>query len=319
MATSSPAIAVDTHDDYPSRVFDTPQLLPRRDPVLYSEPAAGDQLPLSAQQLDSYEREGFLLLENLFDEQEVAVLRNELEYQKEEAAKGGSAKVITEPGSNAVRSIFEAHTLGRIFPAVASDQRILSIVEYLLASQVYVHQSRVNLKPGFRGKEFYWHSDFETWHVEDGMPRMRAISCSISLTDNYQQNGPLLLIPGSHKTFVSCVGKTPSKHYEQSLRKQEYGVPDDESLKKLVDDSKIVAATGKAGSVVLFECNVMHGSNSNITPYPRSNIFTVYNSVENVLQDPFGGLEPRPEHIANRTDCNALQKRFVDYRALAGC
>ena len=55
----------------------------------------------------------------------------------------------------------------------------MTIAEQILGSQVYIHQSRVNLKPGFKGKEFYWHSDFETWHIEDGMPRMRALSCSI--------------------------------------------------------------------------------------------------------------------------------------------
>src|SRR3546814_10756649 len=44
--------------------------------------------------------------------------------------------------------------------------------------------SRLNYKPGFKGKEFYWHSDFETWHVEDGMPQMRALSMSILLAEN---------------------------------------------------------------------------------------------------------------------------------------
>ncbi|MES8739290.1 phytanoyl-CoA dioxygenase family protein, partial [Cutibacterium acnes] len=72
-----------------------------------------------------------------------------------------------------------------------------------------IHQSRINLKNGFNGKEFYWHSDFETWHVEDGMPNMRAVSCSITLTDNTVYNGSLMVIPGSHKYFVSCVGETP--------------------------------------------------------------------------------------------------------------
>src|SRR3546814_6672767 len=90
----------------------------------------------------------------------------------------------------------------------------------LLDSDVYVHQSRINLKPGFRGKEFYWHSDFETWHTEDGMPSMRAVSCSVLLTPNHSWNGPLLTIAGSHKWFVSCVGETPANHHEVSLRRQ---------------------------------------------------------------------------------------------------
>jgi ectoine hydroxylase len=51
----------------------------------------------------------------------------------------------------------------------------------------------------------------------------------------------------------------------------------------------------------------MHGSNGNITPYPRSNVFFVYNSIENRLQDPFCGLKPRPEYIATRQRVETLQ------------
>src|SRR3546814_3200003 len=56
---------------------------------------------------------------------------------------------------------------------LAADERLAGVARFLLDDTVYIHQSRLNYKPGFQGKEFYWHSDFETWHVEDGMPRMR--------------------------------------------------------------------------------------------------------------------------------------------------
>jgi ectoine hydroxylase len=158
----------------------------------------------------------------------------------------------------------------------------------------------VNRKPGFAGKEFYWHSDFETWHVEDGMPGPRAVSLSIALTDNRPDNGSLMIIPGSHKTFVSCVGETPENHYRQSLRAQNYGVPDDESLSALVDVAGIDTAVLQAGSAVAFDANAMHGSNGNITPFGRCNIFVVFNSVENPLQAPFGGMPPRPTFLASR-------------------
>ena len=110
-------------------------------------------------------------------------------------------------------------------------------------------------RPGFKGKEFYWHSDFETWHVEDGMPSMRALSCSVLLTENNDCNGPLMLVPGSHRQFISCVGETPNDHYKQSLKKQEYGVPDPVSLQLLVEQGGIRTMTAKAGSVVFFDCN----------------------------------------------------------------
>ena len=61
------------------------------------------------------------------------------------------------------------------------------------------------------------------------------------------------------------------------------------------------------------DCNAMHGSNSNISPYPRSNVFFVYNSTENVLGNPKYGLKPRPEHVATREDCSPIKPVEPDY------
>jgi ectoine hydroxylase len=175
------------------------------------------------------------------------------------------------------------------------------LAEQILGGPVYIHQSRINFKPAFSGKEFFWHSDFETWHVEDGMPRMRALSISINLTDNNEFNGPLMLMPGSHHHYVACDGHTPEAHYKESLRRQHYGTPDRALLRKLASDCGIVAPKGPRGSLVVFDSNVMHGSGSNISPYHRCNLFVVYNSMENTLVAPYSGLAPRPEYIASRT------------------
>ena len=58
--------------------------------------------------------------------------------------------------------------------------------------------------------------------------------------------------------------------------------------------------TGPAGSALWFDSNIMHGSGNNITPFPRSNVFLVFNSVENALVEPYAAPAPRPEHIASR-------------------
>jgi len=292
-------------DLYPSRVASVPQRTERRDPVVYGGgPARGR---LGGVELEFFERNGYLFVENLFGTAEIARVNQELRRLARAEDIRRLEETITEPGSDEVRSIFRVHRLSQLFDWLSRDARVLDIACQILGSEVYVHQSRVNLKPGFRGKEFCWHSDFETWHVEDGMPCMRALSVSIALTQNYPFNGPLMLIPGSHKTYVSCVGKTPEDHYRQSLKKQEYGVPDNESLQRLADRGGIVAPTGAPGSAVFFDCNVMHGSNSNISPYPRSNVFFVYNSMENMLGEPLHGLKPRPEHIAARERFEAVK------------
>lgn len=215
-------------------------------------------------------------------------------------------ETITEPQSGETRSIFCVHRLSSIFRKLANDQRLAGLAGYLLDDRVYIHQSRVNYKPGFRGKEFYWHSDFETWHVEDGMPRMRALSMSIALTENHTYNGPLMLIPGSHKKYVVCSGNTPEDNYKASLKKQEVGVPDDDMLSQLAENAGIVSASGKQGSLIVFDCNTMHGSNGNITPLPRSNVFFVFNAISNRVVEPFCDQSPRPEYICSRKYIDVL-------------
>ncbi|WP_274650626.1 ectoine hydroxylase [Paenibacillus humicola] len=287
------------NDAYPSRVDDTPSLLERKDPVVYSEWTKDS--PLSREQHDFYDRNGYLFLEGFFSPEEIAEWRQELRRLQQLYRDREADYVVREPESREVRSIFAVHDHNKLFMQLAAHPRLAAITDYLLGSVTYIHQSRINFKPGFTGKEFYWHSDFETWHVEDGMPRMRALSCSIALEDNFHFNGPLMVVPGSHKKFVTCVGRTPENHFKQSLRRQEYGVPDHESLTKLVEEGGIDTPVGRAGSVVLFDCNIMHGSNSNITPLPRSNVFLVYNSIENELIEPYSGQAPRPGYIATRT------------------
>lgn len=288
-----------SQDAYPTRTQNNAGILARQDPVLY-EAESKRKASLDAAQRASYEKNGFLLMPELFSQDEVSYLFDAMQTMREDFTHADRKEVIAEPGSGEVRSIFNVHRLNDIFANLVRDSRVLNVAREILGSEVYIHQSRINYKPGFTGKEFYWHSDFETWHSEDGMPAMRALSCSILLTDNSECNGPLMLIPGSHHHYVSCMGETPDENYKKSLKKQEVGVPDPILLRYLADMGGITSCAGKAGSVVFFDCNTMHGSNGNITPYPRSNVFFVYNSIANQLDAPKGGLAPRPEFVAAR-------------------
>lgn len=294
-----PDATTGSNDPYPSRVQPEPEIIPRLDPIVYGQAGGG---PLSESQLHQYEEYGFLILPGLLSEADVAACREELRRLCDSSEICRRPEAILEPERQELRSMFAVHDpqISPFFSRIAADPRLVGMAMQILGGQVGIHQSRVNLKPGFAGKEFYWHSDFETWHVEDGMPRMRAVSCSVFLTENTPLNGPLMLIPQSHRYFVACVGETPDNHYLMSLRRQEYGVPDSEFLSRLADQGGIAAATGPPGTVVLFDCNTMHGSNSNITPLPRSNLFFVYNSTSNALRDPYCGKKPRPEFIAAR-------------------
>lgn len=297
-------------DQYPSRGQQSAGIIARQDPVVYAHNKA--TAPVSADLVDQYQRQGFMILDDVFSTQEVSLFQQALEQLRTDNIIRSSEETIKEPGSGEVRSIFRIHEISPVFKKLSSDHRLAGLACYLLDDQVYIHQSRLNYKPGFRGKEFYWHSDFETWHVEDGMPAMRALSMSITLTENDTNNGPLMLIPGSHMQYVACEGETPREHYKSSLRKQKYGVPGDDFLRQLADQGGIISAASRPGSVIVFDCNVMHGSNGNITPYPRSNAFFVYNALSNRVVSPFCDQNPRPEYICSRNNIRPLDIEHTD-------
>ena len=292
-------------DLYPSRGEEA-RLLPRLDPVVHS--SWTEKAPLTEEQTSRFARDGYLVLDELFTADEVKLLQRSAVQLLSDPSALDEETVITEPGVNEIRSVFMIHRQDRIMEALATDERLAGIARFLLGDDVYVHQSRLNYKPGFVGKEFYWHSDFETWHVEDGMPQMRALSMSILLAPNTPTNGPLMIIPGSHRKYCACAGETPENNYLSSLKKQEFGVPDPLTLAQLAADGGIAAPTGEAGTVVIFDCNAMHGSNGNITPFPRANAFFVYNSVSNRLVAPYGPEHPRPEFIAARQHTPVIRK-----------
>ncbi|MER5886376.1 ectoine hydroxylase [Streptomyces sp. NPDC001941] len=276
-------------DLYPSRGA-SEVMTPRQDPVLWGDPAG----------LESFERDGFLVQPELLADHEVDVYRRELDRLVADPAVRADDRSVVEPGSGAVRSVFEVHRMSEVFAGLVRDERVVGLARRILGSDVYVHQSRINVKPGFGASGFYWHSDFETWHAEDGLPRMRTVSVSIALTENHDTNGGLMIMPGSHRTFLGCEGATPKDNYKRSLQMQDAGTPSDEALTKLADAHGIRLFTGRAGSATWFDCNCMHGSGDNITPFPRSNVFIVFNSVENEAREPFAAPVRRPEFIGAR-------------------
>ncbi|WP_254515004.1 ectoine hydroxylase [Novosphingobium sp. G106] len=293
-------------DHYPSRRGVAPAVLPRLEPVVRGR--WRKDCPLTREETARFETDGYLILDSIFDPAEIEALQQAGTRLLSDPRALDPETIISEPGSREIRSIFMIHRQNETMARLASDPRLTSIAQFLLDDDIYVHQSRLNYKPGFVGREFYWHSDFETWHVEDGMPEMRALSMSILLAPNSETNGPLMIIPGSHQHYYACAGETPDENYLSSLKKQEVGVPDMDTLAELATDRGIAAATGTAGTVIVFDCNAMHGSNGNITPFPRANAFIVYNAACNRLVAPFGATTARPEFIATRKHVHLIRR-----------
>ncbi|MEV0947764.1 ectoine hydroxylase [Rhodococcus sp. NPDC049939] len=291
-------------DSYPTRDRNECAMLIREDPVTWSDPLGGDSKPgpLSAAQLADYDRRGYHCADQIIPPQDVFDLLDEMTRLAEADNLRGDARVVRENENGDVRSVFDVHRLSDVVDEIVRRPEVVGIARQILGSEVYIHQSRLNFKPGFTGGPFYWHSDFETWHAEDGMPRPRAASISIALTENYGHNGGLMIMPGSHRAFVSCAGQTPDNYYKESLVSYTppTGSPDRPTLTRMANEYGIDVMTGEAGSATVFDSNCMHGSNGNITPFSRSNLFIVFNSVENTLTEPFAAPARRPDYLGSR-------------------
>jgi ectoine hydroxylase len=129
------------------------------------------------------------------------------------------------------------------------------------------------------------------------MASPRALNACIFLDDALEVNAPILLIPGSHRGGLIPVAARDSGGMAGRTARLKY-VVDDEVVTRLAGEEGIVAATGKRGTVLLFDPNVVHASTRNITPLARSMIIIAYNSVENSL--PLRETQ-RPEFLVERT------------------
>lgn len=271
-------------DNYVTRLHTKGKFIKRIEAVGYERP-----MFLSHRQYTDYCANGFLVMPGFFDEKII----NEA-LKKSENVNGF---VTNEPVGRAIRAKTGIHDQYP-FSYIIKNEKLISIVKSILGSEVYIHQSRINYKSPISSTGWHWHSDFETWHAQDGMPYMRCLSAMIPLTKNTECNGSLMLIPKSHKLFYGCK-KENSVSAEDNFANQKEGVPDTAAIKKFFNHSKneIKMALCNPGDIVLFDCNTIHVSNPNMTSLPRTNLFAVYNSIENKLQKPFSSNYHRPESM----------------------
>ncbi|MDP0398321.1 ectoine hydroxylase [Tsukamurella strandjordii] len=283
-------------DRYPTRLPEAGIVMDRPDPVIWP----GRDGPWAEDAVEFFGDNGYRSVEGVLDAADLAQVRSEV--ARLAADLGDDARLIRERSNGDVRSLFSVHTMSESIAAIIDRDEIAGVARQLLGDDVYVHQSRVNLKPGFAGGPFYWHSDFETWHAEDGMPTPRAVSVSMALTPNTPFNGPLMILPGSHRRFVPCVGETPGDYHRESLTsyRPPFGTPEESDIATLAEEYGITQVTGGAGSALYFDCNCLHASAGNISPFPRSNLFVVFNAVSNALEEPFAAQSRRPEYLAAR-------------------
>ena len=111
-------------DRYPTRLRQPQEALwqPRQEEVVKGRHLDG---PLSGEQLDRFERDGFLFEPNFLGQAELEALRAELAVMLDRDDFRDRDFSITEPQSHEIRSLFAIHHLSSRYSELAQDERLM--------------------------------------------------------------------------------------------------------------------------------------------------------------------------------------------------
>ena len=251
-------------------------------------------MTLTEQQLDEYQDLGYLIIPELFSRREIDVIKSDVPR----ILGLDRTEIVRESKSDAVRAAFAVHEYSEPFRLLSQHPNLIGPAMQLLDSPVYMHQFKLNGKEAFHGEGFIWHQDFGSWHRDDGMPEPRALNVALFLDEVSEFNGPLWVIPGSHKQGII------DAEYDTTASSFALWQPDKEVIRQLADQNGIVSAKGPPGTALLFHCQLLHASPPNLSPWHRHIVYISANAVDNaaktfkraayVAQRDFTPIEPLP-------------------------
>ena len=214
---------------------------------------------LTEQQVEFYRTQGYLVVENLFTAEELVPVNRVIEEFIERG------KTLTE--SDDAIDLEETHTLERprirriknpdqhhsVFRDFVRHPKYVAVATQLLGPNVRLHFSKLNLKLGGFGAAVQWHQDWAFYpHTNDDV-----LVSGVLLDDMVEDNGPLLVMPGTHKGPIF-------DHHNDG-----YFVGAFDTEKSGLDFSKAVKLTAPAGSLAVFSARIVHGSDLNRSELPR--------------------------------------------------
>ena len=242
-------------------------------------------MKLTRDQIDRFHETGYLMMPNLFSTAEAQVLRQ----AADEVYAMDRKEVVREKDGVAPRTAFAAHHYHEAFRRLGRHPRLIGPIMQLVDGPVYMHQYKVNAKVAFDGDVWQWHQDYGTWSRDDLMPEPRAMNIALFVDEATEFNGPLWIIPGSHRDGVFEAG------HDLETTSYPLWTLDKATVAELAERGGIYSAKGEAGGVLLFHGNLVHASSPNLSPWGRTIVYLSLCHVENHIR-----RFKRPEWIAHR-------------------
>ncbi|MFT5445725.1 MAG: phytanoyl-CoA hydroxylase [Gammaproteobacteria bacterium] len=221
---------------------------------------------LSQEELDRYDRDGYLVIHDAVPPSRLREVVAETERMHNVAytLTQGTAMLDVDPTHTPqkprVRRIKSQHEHSDFFHAFAAEPLIMDLLDPLMPSGVRLHNSKINMKSAGVGESIEWHQDWAFYpHTNDDV-----LAVGIYLDDCTLENGPMMVIPGSHR------GPVFDHHHDGMF----CGATDPANIE--VEIAKAVPLTGPAGTVTIHHARLLHGSAHNRSAHSRRFLLQAY-------------------------------------------
>ena len=214
---------------------------------------------LTKNQMADYWRDGYVLIE---DAVPAGVLKNlqsvtvDLIEQSKEVTTHNEIYDLDKSHSKnnpRLNRIKTPHLVHQVYQDYLRSDALLDLIQPLLGPHIRMNNSKLNTKAAQGGAPVEWHQDWAFYpHTNDDL-----LAVGVMLSDIGEDDGPLQMIPGSHKEPVLS-------HFNNGVFCG--AINPDNSAARLND---AVSITGKAGSLSLHHVRTTHGSAPNLGANPR--------------------------------------------------
>jgi len=224
-------------------------------------PEQWNQYRLTDQQIDFYQQNGYLAGIRMLSDQQVEILRDELDLLTDPSHSG--RELFYEYNSNEstdpTTTLFHALGAWRVSPAFHDllwNPAFLIPAVQLLGSPVRFWHDQIFYKPARHGGIVAWHQDYSYWTRTQTMAHL---SCWIGLDDSKIDNGCLHYVPRSHRwDLLPVTGLADDMNAIQGLLNQEQN-----------KEFKPLPIELRKGEASFHHPLMVHGSFGNKTDRPR--------------------------------------------------
>ena len=208
---------------------------------------------LSLEQVKKYEKDGYIIIDNVIDKVILDKIKLATDKIVEKASfinKSNDQYDLADNHSKnkpSIRRIKQPQNFDNTFKELLFYPSVIDKVTSLLGNNFRLHNGKMNMKSPSAGGLVDWHQDWAFYpHSNDDV-----LAVGIMLDDMTLENGTVLFVPGSHK------GQVYDHHHKGYFA----GAIDIE--KNRIDLSKTVEVTGKAGSITIHHARLLHASKPN--------------------------------------------------------